>query len=74
MSEIRIAYVLEAEKLADAVRILGEGIKSTITQKISKINNKKQRSGSHLGLPLFYFFSKYPVTQFKHLRSIRWDE
>ncbi|ABS59932.1 MAG: pyridoxal phosphate-dependent aminotransferase [Fervidobacterium sp.] len=27
MSEIRIAYVLEAEKLADAVRILGEGIR-----------------------------------------------
>ncbi|MFN6991460.1 MAG: pyridoxal phosphate-dependent aminotransferase [Fervidobacterium sp.] len=27
MSEIRIAYVLEADKLADAVRILGEGIK-----------------------------------------------
>jgi aspartate aminotransferase len=27
MSEIRIAYVLEADKLADAVKILGEGIK-----------------------------------------------
>lgn len=27
MSEIRIAYVLEADKIADAVRILGEGIK-----------------------------------------------
>lgn len=27
MSEIRIAYVLEAEKLADAARILGEGIR-----------------------------------------------
>lgn len=32
MSEIRIAYVLEAEKIADAVKILGEGIK--------KYNNK----------------------------------
>ncbi|MCX7654792.1 MAG: pyridoxal phosphate-dependent aminotransferase [Fervidobacterium sp.] len=35
MSEIRIAYVLEAEKLADAVKILGEGIK--------KYNNELKR-------------------------------
>jgi len=33
MSEIRIAYVLEAEKLADAVKILGEGIKAYNSRK-----------------------------------------